>query len=238
MDGDAQDPEHWRETHLRIEGPAVVDLFGAFLENWIEATGELLAGRHIADIDGFDDGVVLQVTRSTPTGGATAATELFYAAIAGARKRLWLTTAYFAPDRTFEDVLCEASRRGVDVRIMVNGQEVDKEVARQAGRRSYTKLLEAGVRVFEYDKTMLHAKVLIVDECWANVGSGNFDSRSFDLDLEVNVAAVNADLVDELSGHFLEDLAVSSEVDLETWRKRPAYKRIAEYATEVIRQSL
>jgi cardiolipin synthase A/B len=236
--GDAQDPEHWRKTHLCIEGPAVIDLFGAFLENWIEATGELLAGPHIADIDGFDDGVVLQVTRSTPTGGATAATELFYVAIAGAQKRLWLTTAYFAPDRTFEDVLCEASRRGVDVRIMVNGQQVDKEVARQAGRRSYTKLLEAGVRVFEYDKTMLHAKVLIVDECWANVGSGNFDSRSFDLDLEVNVAVVNADLVDELSGHFLEDLAVSSEVDLETWRKRPAYKRIAEYATEVIRQSL
>jgi cardiolipin synthase A/B len=236
--GDAQDPEHWRETHLRIQGPAVIDIFGAFLENWIEATGELLAGPHIADIDGFDDGVTLQVTRSTPTGGATAATELFYAAIAGAQERLWLTTAYFAPDRTFEDVLCEASRRGVDVRIMVNGQEVDKEVARQAGRRSYTKLLEAGVRVFEYDKTMLHAKVLIVDECWANVGSGNFDSRSFDLDLEVNVAVVNAKLVDELSGHFLEDLAVSREVDLETWRKRPAYKRIAEYATEVIRQSL
>ena len=236
--GDAQDPEHWRETHLRIEGPAVIDLFGAFLENWIEATGELLASPHIADIDGFDDGIVLQVTRSTPTGGATAATELFYAAIAGARKRLWLTTAYFAPDRTFEDVLCEASRRGVDVRIMVNGQKVDKEVARQAGRRSYTKLLEAGIRVFEYDRTMLHAKVLIVDVCWANVGSGNFDSRSFDLDLEVNVAVVNADLVDQLSGHFLEDLAVCNEVDLETWRKRPAYQRIAEYATEVIRQSL
>ncbi|MDQ3642660.1 MAG: phospholipase D-like domain-containing protein [Actinomycetota bacterium] len=121
---------------------------------------------------------------------------------------------------------------------MVNGQAVDKEVARQAGRRSYDKLLDAGVRVFEYDRTMLHAKVLIVDDRWANVGSGNFDSRSFDLDLEINVAVLDAALVNELSKRFLEDLGFSTEVDLETWRKRPAYKRLAEYATEAIRQSL
>lgn len=141
--GNAEDSEHWRETHLRIEGPAVTDLFGAFLENWVEATGGLLAGPHLPEIESFDDGVALQVVRSTPTGGATAATELFYAAIAGAEHRVWLTTAYFAPDRTFEDVLCDASGRGVDVRIMVNGQQVDKEVARQAGRRSYTRLLQS-----------------------------------------------------------------------------------------------
>ena len=236
--GDAQDPEHWRETHLRVEGPAVIDLFGAFLENWTEATGALLAGSHIAEIEPFADGVALQVMRSTPTGGASAATALFYAAIAGAQRRLWLTTAYFAPDRTFEDVLCEASRRGVDVRIMVNGLQVDKEVARQAGRHSYGKLLEAGVRVFEYDRTMLHAKVLIVDDRWANVGSGNFDSRSLDLDLEINVAVLAPDLVEELSGHFRDDLGVSREIDLEAWKQRPMHKRAAELATELVRQSL
>ncbi|MDQ6615723.1 MAG: phospholipase D-like domain-containing protein [Actinomycetota bacterium] len=236
--GDAQDPLHWRETHLRIQGPAVADLFGAFLENWTEATGGLLAGTHIAETDSFDDGVALQVTRSTPTGGATAATELFYCAIAGARERLWLTTAYFAPDRTFEDVLCAAARGGVDVRVLVNGQHADKEVARQAGHRSYAKLLEAGVRIFEYDKTMMHAKVLLVDGGWANVGSGNFDSRSLDLDLEINVAVLDSDLVEELNNHFLEDLEVSKEIDLETWNRRPRRKRAAELATEVIRQSL
>jgi cardiolipin synthase len=236
--GTAQDPEHWRETHLRVEGPAVLDLFGAFLENWTEATGGLLAGSHVSEIEPFDDGVALQVTRSTPTGGATAATELFYTAIAGAQRRLWLTTAYFAPDRTFEDALCEASRRGVDVRILVNGREVDKEVARQAGRRSYTKLLEAGVRIFEYDKTMLHAKVLIVDDRWANVGSGNLDSRSLDLDLEVNVAVLDTELVQELSSHFLEDLEVSREIDRQTWNQRPLRKRAGELATELVRQSL
>lgn len=236
--GDAEDPEHWRETHLRIEGPAVVDLFGAFLENWTEATGQFLAGTHILEGDAFEDGVALQVTRSTPNGSATAATQLFYCAIAGARKRLWLTTAYFAPDRTFEDVLCSAARRGVDVRVLVNGQRVDKEVARQAGQRSYGKLLAAGVRMFEYDKTMLHAKVLLVDERWGNVGSGNLDSRSLDLDLEINVAVLDPGLVEELSAHFIEDLEVAREIDLETWRKRPLRKRAAECATEVIRQSL
>jgi cardiolipin synthase len=92
--------------------------------------------------------------------------------------------------------------------------------------------------MFEYDKTMLHAKVLLVDRCWATVGSGNFDSRSLDLDLEVNVAVTDTEIVEELSSHFLEDLEVSSETDLETWRKRPLRKRAAELATEVIRQSL
>jgi len=236
--GTAQDPEHWRETHLRIEGPAVADLFGAFLENWTEATGELLVGTHIANPGIFDEGVPMQVMRSTPTGGATATTELFFAAIAGARERLWLTTAYFAPDRTFQQALCGAAHRGVDVRILLNGQQVDKEVARQAGHRSYGNLLEAGVRIFEYDRTMLHAKVLLVDHRWANVGSGNFDSRSFDLDLEVNVAVLDPAVVDELSDHFREDLEVSTEIDLKSWKRRPLHKRAVESATELIRQSL
>jgi cardiolipin synthase len=236
--GDAEDPEHWRETHLRIEGPAVLDLFGAFAENWTEATGELLAGTHVTPLVKFDDGVAVQVTSSTPSGGATAATQLFYAAAAGATGRLWLTTAYFAPDRGFEDVLTGAARRGVDVRVLVNGRQVDKEVARRAARRSYDALLAAGVRMFEYDRTMLHAKVLVVDGGWANVGSGNFDSRSFDLDLEVNVAVQDPGLVDQLAAHFLEDLGEAREIDLATWRARSRRTRAAELATELVRQSL
>lgn len=236
--GDAQDPEHWRETHVCVEGPAVLDLFGAFLENWTEATGGLLTGTHIAEPPSYDDGVALHVTRSTPNGGTTAMTELFYCAIAGARERLWLTTAYFAPDRSFEEILCAAAHRGVDVRVLVNGQEVDKEVARRAGHRSYDKLLGAGVRLFEYDKTMLHAKVLLVDQGWANVGSANFDSRSLDLDLEVNVAVLDTDLVAELSTHFLEDLEASREIDPAAWRRRPRRQRAVEYATEIVRQSM
>ncbi|HEV2809462.1 MAG TPA: phospholipase D-like domain-containing protein [Acidimicrobiales bacterium] len=110
--GDAEDPEHWRETHLRIEGPVLRELYGAFLETWAEATGKVLANDHIPEDSGFDDGVDVVVSRSTPTGWATATTLIFYAAIAGARQRLWLTTAYFVPDRAFEDLLCATARRG------------------------------------------------------------------------------------------------------------------------------
>jgi cardiolipin synthase len=237
--GDAGDPEHWRETHLRIEGPSVLDVFGAFAENWIEATGEVPGPAHVPDPHhGFDDGVAVQVTRGTPTGGPTGTTQLFFMAIAGARRRLWFTTAYFAPDPAFEDVLCAAAGRGVDVRILVNGQQVDKEVARQAGQRSYAKLAEAGVRVHEYDRTMLHAKVMLVDDEWANIGSSNFDSRSFDHDLEVNVSLVDRDIVSKLEADFLDDIESSSEFDLELWRRRPLHKRTVEAVAGLTRQSL
>ena len=236
--GDAENPEHWRETHLRLEGPVVLDVFGAFMENWMEATGELLTGVHVPEVDPFDDGVGVQITRGTPTGGLTGTSELFYAAIAGARRRLWMTTAYFSPDAGFEEALCAAAERGVDVRILVNGQKVDKEIARQAGQRSYEPLAEAGARIFEYDRTMLHAKVLLVDDTWANVGSGNFDARSFDHDLEVNASVTDRACVEELAGHFLDDLESSSEFDLATWRRRSLRKRVAERATDAVRQSL
>ncbi len=236
--GDAEDPEHWRETHLRIEGPALRDLFGAFLENWSETTGQLLAGRHLAGVEEFDDGVAVQVMRSTPTGAHTAVSQMFYAAIAGAQKRLWVTTAYFAPDKAFEVVLCDAARRGVDVRILVNGKKIDKEVARQASHRSYGTLLEAGARLFEYERTMLHAKVLLVDDNWANVGSSNFDARSFDHDPELNVALPDSPrLMAELEGHFLEDLEESKEFELEAWKKRPMRQRAAERVAGLGRQS-
>ncbi len=236
--GNAEDPEHWRETHLRIEGPALRELYAAFLENWSEATGEVLANDHIPEGGEFQDGVDVLVSRSTPTGWATATTLLFYAAIAGARQRLWLTTAYFVPDRAFEDLLCATSRRGVDVRLLINGQRVDKEVARQAGRRSYGRLLDAGVRIFEYDQTMLHAKVILVDDGWANVGSGNFDPRSLDLDLELNIAVADPGAFAELEKQFLDDAGVSREIDPQAWRNRPLRTRVKEATTELVQQSL
>ena len=237
--GDAQDPEHWRETHLRVEGPAVLDVFGAFAENWIEATDEIPGVAHVPEASrGFDDGVDVQVTRGTPTGGPTGTAQLFYAAVAGARRRLWITTAYFAPDPAFEDALCNAAGRGVDVRILVNGQKVDKEVARKAGQRSYAKIAEAGIRIFEYDQTMLHAKVMLVDDAWANVGSSNFDSRSFDHDLEVNVSVSDSGLVSELETHFHDDAASSVEFDLDLWRRRPMRKRAFEAVAALTKQSL
>ncbi|MGH9277011.1 MAG: phospholipase D-like domain-containing protein [Acidimicrobiales bacterium] len=235
--GDAEDPEHWRETHLRVEGPAVGDILAGFAENWTEATRHILGSRHLAEVGPFDDGVDLQVVRSSPTTAGTASAPLFYAAIAGAQKRLWLTTAYFAAGEAFIDALPDAARRGVDVRLLTNGPNVDKEVVRRTGQRKYGPLLDAGVRVFEYQPTMLHAKVLIVDG-WANVGSANFDHRSFGLDSELSICMSDPGTVEVLAEQFTRDVAASEELTVDQWRNRPLRTRAIEAVGEVFRQSL
>ncbi|MGI8809774.1 MAG: phospholipase D-like domain-containing protein [Acidimicrobiales bacterium] len=234
--GDAQDPEHWRETHTVVEGPAVRDILGGFMENWAEATGVVIGGPHFPELAPFDDGVDVQVILSSPGSGGTATGRLFLAAVAGAKERLWITTAYFAPDNAFVDLLCDAPTRGVDVQILVNGPNVDKEVVRETGQHQYGRLLEAGVRIFEYQPTMLHAKVMIADG-WANLGSSNLDHRSLGLDEELIVASSDPTIVDELAGHFGEDLEVSEEFDLERWRRRSLAKRARERTGDLLRQS-
>ena len=236
--GDAEDPDHWRETHVKVEGPSVRDLLGAFLENWTEATGQVLSGRHVPELNELDGGSPVQVTRSSSSDASTASEQLFYAAIEGARSRLAITTAYFAPRRAFVDALCRSSERGVDVQVLVNGQPIDKHAVREAGQRSYGRLLEAGVRIFEYQRAMLHAKVLLVDDAWANVGTANMDNRSFALNEELNLALHGPDVVAELGKHFQADLGDSEEVDMETWSRRPLRTRLSEYAGEVLRPSL
>jgi cardiolipin synthase len=234
--GDAQDPEHWRETHAMVEGPAVRDILGGFLENWAEAANVVLGPSHVPDLPPFDDGVDVQVIRSSPRSGGTATAQLFSATVAGAKERLWITTAYFGPGEAFVDLLCDAAGRGVDVKILVNGPNVDKEVVRETGQRQYGRLLEAGARIFEYQPTMLHAKVMIADG-WANLGSSNLEHRSFGLDDELMIAFTEPALVDELAGQFADDLEVSAEFDLDRWKQRSFAKRAREAAGDLLRQS-
>jgi cardiolipin synthase len=237
--GNGQDSRHWRDTHVRVEGPAARDLLGGFLENWAEATQCILTGReHLPDVEGFDDGVQVQVTRSTAQKGSTDAEHLFYAAIACARERLWLTTAYFAPRQAFVDALCAAVGRGVDVRVLVNGPHIDKETVRQAGRRSYDALLACGGRIFEYQRTMLHAKVLVVDSAWATVGSINFDNRSFALNDELNLSVRDRAVVAEFEKHFLADVDDAVELDLARWRARPLSARAKELGSALVNREL
>jgi len=237
-EGNTDDPDHWRETHIRVDGPAARDLTGAFLENWVESTGTMLGGWHLPSVPSHDDGVAVQVTRSSPTSGSTATEEIFLAAILGARERLWITTAYFAPRKAFVDALCAAARRAVDLRILVNGRSIDKQVVRTAGKQSYGPLLECGTRIFEYQRAMLHAKVLIVDDSWVNVGSANFDNRSFALQHEINLCARDRDMVVRLEKHFLEDLDDSEEYLLGHWRERSIVERVRGQASELVRHTL
>jgi len=198
----------------------------------------VLTGDHLRHIEPHDEGVDAQVTRSSATKGHTEAEELFFAAIEGARERLWLTTAYFAPRRAFTEALLRAVERGVDVRLLVNGPHIDKEIVRRAGHASYDHLLENGVRIFEFQPTMLHAKTLVIDERWATIGSINFDDRSFRLHEELNLSVSDDGCATELGGHFDEDLARSEELTLEAWRARPAHTRAIEKGSAILKRQL
>ena len=237
-DGNAEDPEHERETHLRVAGPAVRDLLGGFLENWTEGTSSLLSASHFPHIDAFDDGIPVQVARTVSTPGTRGLPEMLWTAVAGSKERFWVTTAFFAPRRAFIDALCDAAERGVDVRILTGGPHQDNQMPRDAGHRSYHRLLESGVRIFEYQQAKLHAKVITIDGVWANVGSSNFENRSLSLNDEINMSMQDASVVAELERHFHDDLTVSQELDLQTWSRRPLTKRAREYATDLVRQSL
>jgi cardiolipin synthase len=237
--GNAENEEHWRDSHVRIRGPVVRHLQGSFAEHWLEATGEVLSGEeYLPHLEPSDEGGRMQLVRSKSGVGDTNVETLYYLAIASARKSLELTSAYFVPRPAFADALCDAAKRGVDVRIVVPGPHIDKGFVRVAGRDSYEGLLEAGVRLFEFQPTMLHAKSLVVDGCWSSVGTVNFDNRSFQLHDELSLCVWDSDFASLLSQQFAKDLDRSDEITLERWSKRAVHQRAAETSMRVFRREL
>lgn len=244
--GNAQDPDHWRDTHVRVRGPVVRGLQGAFAENWLEATGQVLAGDDDlpelppAAADGEDHaaGAAMQVIRSSAGVGDTNVETLYFLAIAAARRSIDLTSAYFAPRPPFLAALVDAARRGVAVRVLVPGEHIDKDVVRHAGRATYGELLRGGVRVFEYAPTMLHAKGLVVDGVWSTVGSANFDNRSFQLNDEAVLCVQDAGFAGHMTDAFVRDLDVSHEITLDGWSARPRRERAREALARVLRREL
>jgi cardiolipin synthase len=237
--GDAEDPDHWRDTHVRVRGPVVRGLQGAFAENWLEGTGEVLAGEdYLPALEPVDDGGPMQLVRSSAKVGDTNAEALYYLAIASARRSIELTAAYFVPRPAFTDALCAAAKRGVDVRIVVPGPHIDKGFVRVAGRAAYDELLEAGVRLFEFQPTMLHAKTLCVDGVWSSVGTVNFDNRSFQLHDEVTLCVWDERFAAELHEAFERDLERAEEFERGRWNGRGPVQRTMEAATTVLRREL
>lgn len=237
--GDAQDPEHWRDTHVRVRGPVVRGLHGAFAESWLEATGELLCGDdHLPDLPPIDGGGPMQLVRSRATVGDTNAEALLFLAIASARRTIDLTSAYFAPNEAFTDALCEARARDVRVRVLVPGEHADKDIVRRAGQDTYEPLLACGIEVYEYGPTMLHAKTLVVDGAWATVGSINFDNRSFARNDEATLCIQSDAVAGLLTEQFEADVAVSTLIDPDEWEGRGALQKAREKATRVVRREL
>jgi cardiolipin synthase A/B len=225
--GDGRSNGAWRETNARFEGPAVRQLQAAFAAAWVEATGVLFTGR--AALAPQEDGVTAAALLFTsPTLGSTPAERFFALSIAGARKRLYITNAYFAPDRSFIELLAAAARRGVDVRILTAGSRTDVNIVRFAGRASYETLLSAGVRVYEWQPSTLHAKTFVADGEWLTVGSMNFDNRSMALNDEATLMVLDRTLGQQMEQVFMEDLGFAREITLDAFRRRSWFQRIAE----------
>jgi cardiolipin synthase len=220
----------WRDTMLRVEGAAVPNLQSTFAENWLSATGELLAGSAYFPEISCPDPTAALVVNSTPTiGGSTRARVLFQLLLASAKQSISITTPYFLPDHSLTHELCRAiEERHVKVRILVPGRKSDHMLTRSTSRGAYGPLLKAGAEVYEYQPAMIHAKVLVVDELWTVVGSTNFDNRSFGLNDEVNLAVRDATLAQRMESDFAHDLANSRPVTLDEWRHRPIFERAPE----------
>ena len=225
----------WRDTMVRIEGEAVPNLQATFSENWLQASGELLVGdAYFPDIECPHPTTAL-VINSTPTvGGSTRARVLFQLLLASARHTISITTPYFLPDKSLMRELCRAVERGVRLRILVPGYKSDHMVTRSTSRGGYGPLLKAGAEVYEYQPSMIHAKVLCIDGLWAVVGSTNFDNRSFGINDEVNLAVRDAAVALRLESDTLNDLKQSRQVSLDDWRRRPVTERATELLGWVI----
>jgi cardiolipin synthase len=237
--GNAQDPDHWRDTHVRVSGPVVRGLQGAFAENWLECTGDVLAGdRYLPEVDAIEDGGPMQVMRSSATVGDSNAEALIYLAVAAAKRSIELTSAYFVPRPAFTQALVEAAKRGVRMRILVPGSHIDKQFVRTAGRAAYDELIEAGIEIYEYCPTMLHAKTLTVDAIWSSVGSVNFDNRSFQLHDEVTLCTQSERFAGQLHEIFERDLEVSERIDPDHWQERSVTQRAREKVTKYARREL
>ena len=237
--GDAQDADHWRDTHVRVRGPVVRGLFGAFAENWLEATGQVLVGdAYLPDVPEEEGGGPMQLVRSASGVGDTNMEALYYLAIAAAKRSLDLTAAYFAPRPAFSEALVLAAQRGMRVRLLVAGEGTDKPAVRRAGRASYDELLTGGVDVHEYGPTMLHAKSLVLDGIWSSVGSVNFDNRSFQLNDEATLCVTSMTFADLLTAQFERDLEISERIVPERWGRRGPFQRAGESVLKLARREL
>jgi cardiolipin synthase len=237
--GDAQDEAHWRESHYRVEGPVVPQMQAVFVDNWIKATGRVLHGAEFfpaayptaGDMDA-------QMFGSSPVGGSESMHLMILLALTAAQRTIDIENAYFVPDRLTVDALVAAARRGVRVRIVVPGHYTDARVGRWAAQALYGDLLNAGIELYEYQPTMIHCKVLVIDGMWTSVGSANFDDRSFRLNDEANLNVFSAQLAAEQIKYIEQDIDRSKRMVLRRWARRSATRRVYENLALLLRSQL
>jgi cardiolipin synthase A/B len=221
-----EDRRRWRDTMVRVQGDAVSNLQSTFAENWLEACGEVLTGTKFFPKDLAKGDSVAMVVNSTPSaGGSTRARMLFQLLLASAGESIHITTPYFLPDQSICEELKRAQKRGVKVHILVPGKQNDHLLTRSSSRLAYGRLLQHGIRIFEYQPSMLHAKILLIDGKWSVLGSTNFDNRSFGINDEVNLAVRDEQVTARLEADFQHDLTESCEISFDQWKRRPILER-------------
>lgn len=220
----------WRDTMFRVRGRAVASLQSMFAENWLESSGQLLAAPKYYPHCNTEGGTAAMVIDSTPSQGrGTRARMVFQTLLASACRSIHITTPYFLPDRSVRQELMRAMERGVEVKIIVPGKHSDHLLTRRSSRRLYGELLKHGAQIYEYEPSMIHVKSLVVDAVWSVVGSTNFDSRSFGINDEVNLAALDDTLASRIEDDFQRDVAESRRVTYADWNSRPVLERLNEW---------
>ncbi|MDA1274771.1 MAG: phospholipase D-like domain-containing protein [Verrucomicrobia bacterium] len=229
--GDADSPAHWRDSQFRLEGPAVAQMQSAFMDNWARTSSRIIDGpEYFPELEPVGTAYA-QVFKSSPRDGIQSVQLMYLLSIAAARESIRLSVPYFIPGRLASRALVEACQRGVSVEIIVPGAQTDVRIARHASRSKWGPLLNAGAKIYEYEPTMYHCKLMVVDDVWVSVGSANFDNRSFRLNDEANLNVFAADFAEEQVRVFEEDKARSSRVIYEEWKERSIWKRIMEKLT-------
>jgi cardiolipin synthase A/B len=236
--GHAQDKDHWRDGQFRAEGPVVGQLQAAFLDNWIETGGTLLDGTDYFPPLDSAGGAWAQAVHSSPGGGTESLRLMYHLAIASAKHSILIANPYFVPNTLAVEMLVDARRRGVSVEIVAPGAITDAGLVRRASRAKWGPLLEAGVKIYEYQPTMYHNKLIVVDDYWVSVGSTNLDNRSFRLNDEANLNVFDQGFGRAQAEIFAQDRARSRQVTLEEWRGRPVTERIEEMVAWALRRQL
>lgn len=236
-EGDARNPSEWRETHFRITGDAVSGLQAAFMENWVETEGylPLEPDWERDDREALPEGnnVLVQVVRTTASVRWSDIVMLYQTLIKIAQDSIYITTAYFNPNENMIKLLAEAVDRGVEVHIMMPGKYNDQRLAKVAGEETFEALLDGGVNLWYYQKTMFHSKKIIIDKMLSCIGSANFNHRSMLKDDEINLVCIDEPLAEELINNFNDDLKHSEQIDRSRWRRRSYLKRSFEKITNI-----
>jgi cardiolipin synthase len=227
-DGNAQTPKQWRDSHYRLDGPAVAQMQAAFMDNWIKATGKVLQGEaYFPPLEPVGTALA-QVFTSSPSGGGDSMQLMYLLSVTAAERTIDLSAAYFVPDALTRKALLAALARGVRLRIIVPGENIDSQVTRRASRGDWGELLAAGAEMHEYQPAMFHCKALIVDSKLVSVGSTNFDNRSFRLNDEANLNVYDPEFAARVERVFEADLRRSRRVTLESWAARPWQEKLME----------